>query len=164
LGLRVTTPEQVRDSDMLYPLKLPESLLFEVSWMREEELYERVYTVVRLIPSGRVATYGQVAAVVGPPCDAREVGGAMAALRYQRVDPPVPWQRVINAQGRVSTKGLEQQRLLEEEGVVFDEKGRADLGRFGWEGPGEEWAEANGFHALPESLRFKSGAGQLSLF
>jgi methylated-DNA-protein-cysteine methyltransferase-like protein len=71
--------------------------------MREEELYERVYAVVRLIPPGRVATYGQVAAVVGPPCDAREVGGAMAALRYQRVDPPVPWQRVINAQGKVST-------------------------------------------------------------
>ena len=67
--------------------------------VREEELYERVYTVVRLIPPGRVATYGQVAAVVGPPCDAREVGGAMAALRYQRVDPPVPWQRVINTQG-----------------------------------------------------------------
>jgi methylated-DNA-protein-cysteine methyltransferase-like protein len=132
--------------------------------MREEELYERVYTVVRLIPSGRVATYGQVAAAVGPPCDAREVGGAMAALRYQRADPPVPWQRVINAQGGVSTKGLEQQRLLEGEGVVFDDKGRTDLGRFSWEGPDEGWAEANGFHTLPESLRFKSGAEQLSLF
>ena len=132
--------------------------------MREEELYERVYTVVRLVPPGQVATYGQVAAVVGPPCDAREVGGAMAALHYQRVDSPVPWQRVINAQGKVSTKGLEQQHLLEEEGVVFDDKGRTDLGRFGWEGPDEQWAEANGFHTLPESLRFKSDAEQLSLF
>ena len=132
--------------------------------MREKELYERVYTVVRLIPRGRVATYGQVAAVVGPPCDAREVGGAMAALRYQSVDPPVPWQRVINAQGKVSTKGLGQQHLLEEEGVVFDEEGRTDLGRFGWEGPDEQWARANGFHTLPESLRFKSGTEQLSLF
>ena len=129
--------------------------------MREEELYERVYTVVRLIPLGRVATYGQVAAVVGPPCDARQVGGAMAALRYQPVDLPVPWQRVINAQGKVSTKGLEQQRLLKEEGVLFDEKGRTDLSRFGWEGPDEQWAKANGFHTLPESLRFKSGAEQL---
>ena len=132
--------------------------------MREEELYERVYTIVRLIPPGRVATYGQVAAVVGPPCDAREVGGAMAALRYQRVDPPVPWQRVINTQGKVSTRGLGQQHLLEGEGVVFDEKGRTDLSRFGWEGPDEKWAEANGFYALPESLRFESGAEQLSLF
>jgi methylated-DNA-protein-cysteine methyltransferase-like protein len=132
--------------------------------MREEELYGKVYTVVRLIPPGRVATYGQVAAVVGPPCDAREVGGAMAALRYQRADRPVPWQRVINAQGRISTQGLKQQHLLEEEGVVFDEKGHTDLTRFGWEGPDEQWAEANGFHTLPESLRFKSGAKQLSLF
>jgi methylated-DNA-protein-cysteine methyltransferase-like protein len=88
----------------------------------------------------------------------------MAALRYQRVDPPVPWQRVINAQGKVSTKGLGQQRLLEEEDVVFDEKGRTDLSRFGWEGPEEPWAKANGFHTLPESLRFKSSAEQLSLF
>ena len=132
--------------------------------MREKELYERVYTVVRLILSGQVATYGQVAAVVGPPCDAREVGGAMAALRYQGVDRPVPWQRVINAQGKVSTQGLEQQRLLEEEGVVFDGEGRTDLGRFGWQGPDEQWAKANGYHTLPESLRFKSDAEQLSLF
>ena len=132
--------------------------------MREEELDERVYTVVRLIPPGRVATYGQVAAVVGPPCDARQVGGAMAALRYQPVDLPVPWQRVINAQGKVSTKGLEQQRLLKEEGILFDEKGRTDLSSFGWEGPDEQWAEANGFHTLPESLRFKPGAEQLYLF
>jgi len=105
-----------------------------------------------------------VAAVVGPPCDAREVGGAMAALRYQPVDLLVPWQRVINAQGKVSTKGLEQQRLLKEEGVLFDEKGRTDLSRFGWEGPEEPWAKANAFYTLPESLRFKSGAEQLSLF
>jgi alkylated DNA nucleotide flippase Atl1 len=73
--------------------------------MREKELYERVYAVVRLIPSGRVATYGQVAAVVGPPCDAREVGGAMAALRYQRVDLPVPWQRVSMPRARSAPKG-----------------------------------------------------------
>jgi methylated-DNA-protein-cysteine methyltransferase-like protein len=71
---------------------------------------------------------------------------------------------VINAQGKVSTKGLEQQGLLEAEGVVFDENGRTDLSRFGWEGPDEQWAKANGFHTLPESLRFKSGAEQLSLF
>jgi methylated-DNA-protein-cysteine methyltransferase-like protein len=88
----------------------------------------------------------------------------VAALRYRPADPPVPWQRVINAQGRISTQGLRQQHLLEEEGVAFDEKGRTDLGRFGWEGPDEQWAKANGFYTLPESLRFKSGAEQLSLF
>lgn len=62
--------------------------------------YERIYEVVRLIPPGRVATYGQVASIVGN-CTARMVGYAMAAL------PPgsdVPWQRVINAQGKISLR------------------------------------------------------------
>lgn len=99
-----------------------------------DRLYERIYEVVRQVPFGKVATYGQIARLVGPPCDARMVGWALAALRYNLPDRPVPWQRVINAQGRVST-GYRQQELLEEEGVVFDRKGRTDLEQFGWEGP-----------------------------
>ncbi len=97
-------------------------------------LYERIYEVVRQIPKGKVATYGQIAQVVGPPCDARKVGWALAALRDNPVDKPVPWQRVINAQGKVST-GDYQQELLEKEGVIFDERGRTDLDQFGWDGP-----------------------------
>jgi len=110
-------------------------------------LYERIYEVVRHIPPGRVATYGQVAAVVGSPVTAREVGEAMAALRDGQPEPPVPWQRVINAQGKVST-GPRQQHLLEQEGVVFNARGRTDLRHFGWPGPDPAWAAAHGFQVL----------------
>jgi len=96
-------------------------------------LYERVYHVVRHIPCGNVATYGQIAHLVGPPCDARRVGWALAALREHRVHPLVPWQRVVNAKG-TSSLGSGQLDLLKEEGVHVDEKGKIDLNRFGWDG------------------------------
>ncbi|MCR4404364.1 MAG: MGMT family protein [Candidatus Acetothermia bacterium] len=99
-----------------------------------DKLYEQIYQVVRQIPFGRVATYGQIARLAGPPCDARIVGWALGSLRYNPIDRPVPWQRVINAQGKVST-GYRQQELLEQEGVVFDCHGQTDLARFGWAGP-----------------------------
>ncbi len=120
----------------------------------------RVYEIARQIPYGRVATYGQIAQVMGPPVTAREVGDAMAALRNGQPDPPVPWQRVINAQGRVST-GQRQQALLEQEGVTFTIKGVTDLGRFGWQGPDPDWAEAHGFHPLKNASEEKQ---QLDLF
>ncbi len=122
--------------------------------------FPRIYEVARQIPYGCVATYGQIAEVMGPPVTAREVGDAMAALRAGQPDPPVPWQRVINAQGRVST-GQRQQLLLEQEGVVFNVKGVTDLGRFGWQGPDPEWAEAHGFHLLKKTSEEKK---QLDLF
>jgi methylated-DNA-protein-cysteine methyltransferase-like protein len=112
-------------------------------------LYQRIYDVVRHIPRGCVATYGQVATVVGTATTAREVGEAMAALRDTHQTPPVPWQRVINAQGKVST-GPHQQHLLEQEGVVFNAKGHTDLQRFGWRGPDPTWAAAHGFALLNE--------------
>lgn len=95
--------------------------------------YERIYRVVRRIPRGRVATYGQVARLAGLPGQPRLVGYALYAL----ADDDVPWQRVINARGRVSPRGVGgaeelQRRLLEHEGVEFDLRGRVDLGRFGW--------------------------------
>ncbi len=94
---------------------------------------EEIYAVVRQIPCGKVATYGQIAHLVGPSCDARRVGWALAALGEERADPPVPWQRVVNAKG-MSSLGGEQLTLLEQEGVVFDARGRIDLHRFGWNG------------------------------
>ena len=123
-------------------------------------LYQRIYEVVRHIPPGRVATYGQVAQVVGSPVTAREVGEAMAALRDHHPDPPVPWQRVINAQGKVST-GHQQQQLLEQEGVTFSPRGVTDLQRFGWHGPDPAWAAAHGFSPLRTGQAEES---QLGLF
>ncbi len=102
--------------------------------MKEDRLFARIYQVVRRVPKGRVVSYGQVARMIGPPCSARTVGWALASLRTHHVRPPVPWQRVINARGSVST-GLFQQKLLEEEGVVFDERGKTDFKRSGWKGP-----------------------------
>jgi methylated-DNA-protein-cysteine methyltransferase-like protein len=96
--------------------------------------YRRIYAVVRRIPRGRIATYGQVAALAGLGGHARQVGYAMRALD---ADDAVPWHRVVNAQGSVSPRAEPggdrvQQALLEREGVRFDARGRTDLDRFGW--------------------------------
>ncbi len=102
--------------------------------MKRATNYQRIYAVVRRIPEGRVATYGQVAAEAGLPGHARQVGYALHALN----DDSVPWQRVINAQGRVSPRaepGWEgfQKHLLQSEGVVFNDRGVVDLKRFRWQ-------------------------------
>ena len=101
-----------------------------------------VWKIARQIPPGKVSTYGQVASFVPPPegvkpedfkaFRARWAGQAMADC-----PPDVPWQRVINAEGKISPRpGAEMQRqLLEGEGVTFDAKGRVDLKKFGWAGP-----------------------------
>lgn len=95
-------------------------------------LYERIYEVAKRIPRGRVATYGQIAHMVGMPKAARQVGYAMAALGRGAPRPDVPWHRVVNAKGESSIGG-EQIERLKTEGVVFDENGRIDLRRFGWQ-------------------------------
>ena len=96
--------------------------------------YEQIYTVVRRIPEGRVATYDQIARLVNRPRWARQVGYALAALTD---DGQVPWHRVVNAQGGVSRRaesGCEeyQRILLESEGVVFDSNGFIDLSSYQW--------------------------------
>lgn len=100
-----------------------------------ESRYERIYAVVRRIPRGRVATYGQVAMLAGFAGHARQVGYALHAMATKR---QVPWQRVINARGEVSTRAdpggdTAQRVFLEREGVVFDRHGRVDLGRYQWQ-------------------------------
>jgi methylated-DNA-protein-cysteine methyltransferase related protein len=98
----------------------------------------RVCAVVRRIPRGRVASYGQVAAWAGLGRQARQVGYALHALPK---DSDIPWHRVVNAQGRVSPRSahgpeLEQRIRLELEGVRFDAVGRVAMERFRWlEGP-----------------------------
>jgi methylated-DNA-protein-cysteine methyltransferase-like protein len=94
----------------------------------------RIYTIVAMIPSGSVATYGQIAQLAGLGRQARQVGYALAALD---VDSALPWHRVVNARGEISQRaraGAEQRQrsLLEQEGVRFDDRGRISLGEFGW--------------------------------
>ena len=105
--------------------------------MDEIPLYERIYAVVRQVPRGYVVTYGQVARIVGG-ISAQMVGFALSALRERPGVEEVPWQRVINAQGKVSPHGYGfgthiQRELLEEEGVRFDATGCVDLSIFRWE-------------------------------
>lgn len=102
-----------------------------------------VWDTVRRVPSGQVATYGQIAALVQPPDGVREqtykafgarwVGSAMAAC-----PDDVPWHRVINAQGKISLRsdsGADTQRqLLESEGIIFDQHGRISLKQYQWDG------------------------------
>ena len=111
----------------------------------QQAYYEQVWQLVRQIPPGKVATYGQIALMIPPPMGVdfdsykafspRWVGGAMAACPDN-----VPWQRVINSQGKISPRpvGSEKQRiLLEEEGIVFV-KDKVDLKKYGWSGLNEE--------------------------
>ena len=96
--------------------------------------YQRIYAVIRRIPRGRVATYGQIAELAGLPGHARQVGYALHALPSGTA---VPWHRVINARGEVSLRTapgpeLTQRMLLEREGVRFDARGRVSLRTVGW--------------------------------
>jgi methylated-DNA-protein-cysteine methyltransferase related protein len=109
----------------------------------QQAYYEQVWQLVRQIPRGKVASYGQIALMIPPPVGVdfesykafspRWVGGAMAAC-----PDDVPWQRVINSQGKISERpGAERQRtLLEEEGVIFL-KDKVDMKKYGWKGPDE---------------------------
>ena len=111
----------------------------------QQAYYEQVWQLVRQIPHGKVASYGQIGLMIPPPMGVdfdsykafspRWVGGAMAAC-----PDDVPWQRVINSQGKISERpGAERQRpLLETEGVIFDAKGKVDLKKFGWSGMNED--------------------------
>ena len=93
---------------------------------------ERVYEIVRRIPQGKVMTYGQLAIMLGEGYTARTVGYVMHGS-----PDDVPWQRVINSQGKCSTGKLTmpvnlQQELLEAEGVKFNASGKCDLGTRQW--------------------------------
>ena len=103
---------------------------------------ERVYDLVRSIPKGRVMTYGQIALVLGEGYTARTIGYVMHGADSERV----PWQRVINSQGKCSTGRLTipvnlQQELLQAEGVEFNASGKCDLGKYLWFPEGFEAAD-----------------------
>jgi methylated-DNA-protein-cysteine methyltransferase-like protein len=105
-----------------------------------QEFNERVWALVRKVPRGKVATYGQIALMLAAPAGIdsaayrafgpRWVGGAMAAC-----PDDVPWQRVINSQGKISDRpgSAKQRKLLKDEGVEFV-KDKVDLKKYGWHG------------------------------
>jgi len=124
----------------------PDSIIFK----------NQVWEIARQVPPGKVTTYGQIAKMIPPPggmdpkayaaFGPRWVGGAMAACTED-----VPWQRVINSQGKLSPRpGAEdQRRLLEEEGVEFSATGKVDFERFGWNGPDPAWCGEHGYLVPP---------------
>jgi len=98
------------------------------------QLHQRIFEMVKDIPAGKVATYGQISKLVGG-CSPRMVGFALASL-YYRQDQHVPWQRVINSQGKISLTGPDaalQRAMLEDEGIRFTDKGVVNLDEFGWQ-------------------------------
>jgi methylated-DNA-protein-cysteine methyltransferase-like protein len=94
----------------------------------------RICEIIRRIPAGKVATYGQIAKLAGVPRGARQIGYALSALP----DPEsVPWHRVINARGEISIRSNPdyaelQRRLLEAEGIIFNDKGCVLLTEYQW--------------------------------
>jgi len=102
---------------------------------RRESTWEKYYAVIRRIPRGRVATYGQVARMAGRPRHARQVGYALYTLPQ---GSKLPWHRVVNATGGLSVGrvvpggDLAQRFRLEREGVAFGLNGRIALKRYGW--------------------------------
>ena len=115
-----------------------------ISPPNQQAYYDQVWHLVRQVPPGKVVTYGQIAQMLPPPAGVepqaykafgpRLVGEAMAACLDD-----VPWQRVINSQGKISERpGAERQRqLLEEEGILFV-KDKVNLKAYQWRGPGQE--------------------------
>jgi methylated-DNA-protein-cysteine methyltransferase-like protein len=113
---------------------------------------EAVYRVVGAIPPGRVMSYGQVALLVGMPRAARVVGGALHVLA---ADTDIPWHRVVNRHGRISTRCPEhsmwrQAERLRAEGVVVDDTLTLELPRYRW------WPDPallTSWHLAPEIVR-----------
>lgn len=102
--------------------------------------YDRIYAIVRQIPRGHVATYGQIARLAGLGRHARRVGYALNALSGGH---DVPWHRVINSKGGISRRSEPvheqiQQQLLEQEGIIFGADGRVTLQHYQWKKAGFE--------------------------
>jgi methylated-DNA-protein-cysteine methyltransferase-like protein len=136
-----------------------------------------VYEIVKQIPPGVVSTYGQIASMIPPPegvlppqydsLGARWVGTAM---NNTPSGEDIPWQRVINSKGMISlpegsSGAIQQRKLLEAEGVKFDEKGRVNFNEVGWDGPDEAWLKERGlYQPTPLKKRPKVNPDQPKLF
>ncbi|TGK07202.1 MGMT family protein [Leptospira semungkisensis] len=98
--------------------------------------YEQVYKIVKKVPKGRVTSYGRIAVLAGKPRAARAVGYALNSLKKGQ-EQKIPWQRVINSQGKISFRGdapraILQKKLLESEGIKFSREETVDWDLFGW--------------------------------
>ena len=97
--------------------------------------FEKIYTIVKRISPGKVATYGQIAALVGPGLPARIIGYALHGLP-EKTD--IPWHRVINRMGKISFSPSRnnhdalQKHLLEQEGVLFNSEDKIDFDKYLW--------------------------------
>jgi methylated-DNA-protein-cysteine methyltransferase related protein len=130
--------------------------------MPQTTTYARIYAVVRRIPYGRVATYGQIAELAGLPGHARQVGYALHALPDATA---LPWHRVVNASGGISLRRarigneMVQQRLLEDEGVEFDLRGRVRLAAAQWR-PGGKATSRQSATGKARRVKAARGAGR----
>jgi methylated-DNA-protein-cysteine methyltransferase related protein len=135
--------------------------------------FDIVWDIVEQIPEGRVSTYGQIASMIPPPdgidpeqyerLSPRWVGTAMNASK----DREIPWQRVINGQGKISfpqgsPNGDAQRGMLEMEGVKFDEQDRVDFEIVAWDGPDEDWLRAHNLMRPKSLMKKKSGSRKSS--
>ena len=109
----------------------------------QQAFASQVWEIVRQIPRGRVASYGQIAKILPIPAGVDsdtylEFGALWVSGAVASCPDDVPWQRVVNSKGEVSEKnGMEAKRhklLLEDEGVIFGVRGRIDMGKYGWNG------------------------------
>ena len=103
----------------------------------------QVWEILRKIPRGKVASYGQIAKMLPPPAGVDsetylEFGALWVSGAVANSPDDLPWQRVVNSKGEITERnGLEAKRhqlLLEEEGVVFGVRGRIDMKKYGWNG------------------------------
>ena len=108
-----------------------------------QTFYAEVWNIVTLIPRGRVASYGQIARMLRSPTGVDEAAfaefGALWVSNAVAASPnEVPWQRVVNSKGQITERdGLEAKRhklMLEDEGVLFNPRGRIDMRKYGWNG------------------------------
>lgn len=114
--------------------------------MRTYSTFPAIYLLIKEIPRGQVASYGMIASLI-PGATARIVGFATAAT------PPeegIPWQRVINSQGKISERdGAARQRArLEAEGIEFSQSGKVNWANHRWQGPSDEWLAQNGMDPI----------------
>ena len=131
--------------------------------VQKQQFNVQVWEIARQIPAGKVASYGQLAAFIPPPAGMDSAAYAAYRARWagaamRECPGDVPWQRVLNAQGKISlpagSRGaLEQRRMLEAEGVEFDARERIDLARFGWAGPPRAWLLERGLLAPDQDFQ-----------